>query len=70
MQRRDIPESVLTTLDRQAARLGLSRSEYLRRQLTQVATVGQGAIGSQDWGHFADHFADSSDTNVMDNAWH
>ena len=43
---RDIPESVLTTLDGQAARLGLSRTEYLRRQLTQVAAVGN---DSQTW---------------------
>ena len=66
---RDIPESVLATLDGQAARWGLSRTEYLRRQLTQVAAVGSGAIGPQDWADFGERFADLGDTDIMDNAW-
>lgn len=66
---RDVPESVLTTLDGQAARLGLSRTEYLRRQLTQMAAVGKGAIGPQDWAHFTERFADLADAGVMDRAW-
>ncbi|MEI2729618.1 MAG: antitoxin [Candidatus Nanopelagicales bacterium] len=66
---RDIPESVLTTLDGQAARLGLSRTEYLRRQLTQVAAVGNGTISPQDWANFGERFADLGDAEIMDNAW-
>lgn len=66
---RDVPESVLTTLDGQAARLGLSRTEYLRRQLTQMAAVGSGTIGPQDWEHFTERFGDLADEEVMDRAW-
>ena len=33
---RDIPEKVVSALDAEAERLGLSRSEYLRRVLTQA----------------------------------
>jgi plasmid stability protein len=34
---RDLPESVVAALDAHAARLKLSRSEYVRRRLTQEA---------------------------------
>ena len=66
---RDVPESVLTTLDAQAARLGLSRTEYLRRQLTQVAAVGSATMGPQDWVDFGERFADLGDSEIMDSAW-
>ena len=66
---RDVPERVLTTLDAQAARLGLSRTEYLRRQLTQVAAVGSATMGPQDWVDFGERFADLGDSEIMDSAW-
>ena len=34
---RDVPDDVLAALDAVAARLGLSRTEYVRRRLTQDA---------------------------------
>jgi len=34
---RDVPDDVLTALEGLAARLGLSRSEYIRRRLAQLA---------------------------------
>jgi hypothetical protein len=34
---RDVPDDVLAVIDRRARRLGLSRSEYVRRQLNQEA---------------------------------
>jgi hypothetical protein len=34
---RDVPDDVLAVIDRRAAGLGLSTSEYLRRQLCQDA---------------------------------
>ncbi len=49
---RDIPESVLISLDTKAARLGLSRSEYLRRQLAWAAAIGQGTTRVEDWAQF------------------
>jgi len=66
---RDVPESVLAALDAQAARLGLSRSEYLRRRLTQTAAVGQGPVRQQDWAKFGDLTADLRDPDIMSRAW-
>ena len=37
---RDIPDDVLAALDAEAERLGLSRSEYVRRILTQASRHG------------------------------
>jgi plasmid stability protein len=34
---RDVPDDVLRALDARAARLGISRSEYVRRRLAQEA---------------------------------
>ncbi|GAA1605084.1 ribbon-helix-helix protein, CopG family [Kribbella karoonensis] len=34
---RDVPDDVLAVIDQRAAGQGLSRSEYLRRQLSQEA---------------------------------
>ncbi|MFA7265561.1 MAG: antitoxin [Candidatus Nanopelagicales bacterium] len=65
----DVPESVLATLGGQAARLGLSRTESLRRQLTQVTAVGSGTTRPQDWANFGERFADLGDADIMDNAW-
>jgi hypothetical protein len=36
---RDVPEEVVAVLDAHAARLGLSRTEYLRRRLAQDAAT-------------------------------
>ena len=37
---RDVPEDVVAALEARAAKLGLSRSEYLRRRLAQEAVIG------------------------------
>jgi len=37
---RDVPEDVIAALDSRASRLGLSRSEFLRRRLAQEAVNG------------------------------
>lgn len=66
---RDVPENVLVSLDSNAARLGLSRSEYLRRQLAIAASVSPGTTTAVDWAQFADRFTDLGDPAVMDRAW-
>lgn len=38
---RDIPDDVLASLDAIAARLGLSRTEYIRRRLAQDAQTAR-----------------------------
>jgi hypothetical protein len=66
---RDIPEDVLAGLDAHAVRLGLSRSEYIRRRLAQDAAVRSLPVSAADLHRFADQFADLADAGVMGQAW-
>ena len=66
---RDIPDEVLAALDARASRLGLSRSEYLRRRLTQDVAASETPIRLEDLSRFAEAFADLEDPNVMSQAW-
>jgi hypothetical protein len=66
---RDIPEGVVAAIDARASRLGLSRTEYLRRRLAQDAAVSGGEVGVGDLERFAETFADLADPAVMDEAW-
>lgn len=66
---RNVPDDVVVALDARAASLGLSRSEYLRRRLTQEA-VGVGrTVAVADLILFADTFVDLGDADVMKAAW-
>lgn len=57
-------------IDAHAARLGLSRNEYLRRRLRQDAQVaGDRAVRAEDLKAFADLFRDLADPSVMRDAW-
>jgi Ribbon-helix-helix protein, copG family len=66
---RDIPDDVVAAIDARAARLGLSRTEYLRRRLAQDAALGEGTVTVDDLERFADMFAGLVDPSVMDQAW-
>ena len=66
---RDVPEEVLAALDAQAARLGLSRTEYLRRRLAQDAALLPGAVSVNDLASFAERFGDLKDPDIMSGAW-
>jgi hypothetical protein len=66
---RDVPDDVVAALDAHAARLGLSRSEYLRRRLAQDAAMPQDAVSLEDLTQFADVFGDLGDPEVMSRAW-
>jgi hypothetical protein len=66
---RDIPDDVLAGLDAHAARLGLSRSEYIRRRLAQDASVTGLPVSVDDLRRFAATFGDLSDPSVMSRAW-
>jgi hypothetical protein len=66
---RDVPEDVIAALDAHAGRLGLSRSEYVRRRLAQDAVATGSPVGVQDLARFADVFGDLADPNVMAQAW-
>jgi plasmid stability protein len=66
---RDVPDDIIAALDAHAARLGLSRSEYVRRRLAQdAATVGS-PVSVEDLARFADTFGDLADQDVMSQAW-
>ena len=66
---RDVPEDVVAALDARASRLGLSRSEYLRRRLAQEAVTGPQPVTVEHLTVFAETFADLADVEVMKGAW-
>lgn len=66
---RDVPDDVLAAIDSQASRLGLSRNEYLRRQLSQEALRDHVTVTADDLHRFSERFADLGDPDVMDQAW-
>ncbi|MGO8889847.1 MAG: ribbon-helix-helix protein, CopG family [Streptosporangiaceae bacterium] len=66
---RDVPEDVIAAVDARAGRLGLSRSEYVRRRLAQDAAAASAAVNTQDLARFAEVFSDLADPDVMSQAW-
>ncbi|MFA6575134.1 MAG: ribbon-helix-helix protein, CopG family [Nocardioides sp.] len=66
---RDVPEEVLAGVDAHAARLGLSRAEYIRRRLASDAATANAHVSTQDLRKFADTFADLADPEVTGAAW-
>jgi hypothetical protein len=67
---RDVPDEVLAAVDARAGRLGLSRSEYVRRRLAQdAAAAPEAAVTTADLARFGEVFADLADSDVMDQAW-
>ena len=66
---RDVPDDVIAALDARAARLGLSRSEFLRRRLAQEAVAHANSVSGDDLAAFAVTFADLSTPEVMRGAW-
>jgi hypothetical protein len=66
---RDVPDEVVAAIDARAGRLGLSRSEYVRRRLAQDATGTGTAVSTQDLARFAEVFSDLADPDVMSRAW-
>jgi hypothetical protein len=65
---RDIPDDVVAAIDTNAGRLGLSRSEYLRRALAQAAHR-PATVTVEHLKRFEDTFADLADDDVMRQAW-
>jgi hypothetical protein len=66
---RDVPDDVIAAVDARAGRLGLSRSEYVRRRLAQDAVAAGSPVSSPDLARFAEVFADLGDPEVMSRAW-
>lgn len=66
---RDVPEDVVAGIDANAAKLGLSRTEYVRRRLAQDAAAGLTPVSVADLQAFAKDFADLGDDTVIEAAW-
>jgi hypothetical protein len=66
---RDVPDEVIAAVDAQAGRLGLSRSEYVRRRLAQDAAATSATVNTADLNRFAEVFGDLADPDVMSRAW-
>lgn len=66
---RDVPDEAIAALDAHAQRLGLSRSEYLRRLLAQDASRSTEKCTMKDLRRTAHAFRDLDDPEVMAAAW-
>jgi hypothetical protein len=66
---RDVPAEDLARIDAHAARLGLSRTEYLRRRLHQDAARPSAPVTVEDLQAFSARFGDLDDPDVMRRAW-
>ncbi|MBA2324652.1 MAG: ribbon-helix-helix protein, CopG family [Actinomycetota bacterium] len=66
---RDVPADVVAALDAHARRLGLSRTEYLKRQLAQAAVRPTRTVAQDDLEWFSVTFTDLEDPDVMTKAW-
>ena len=66
---RDVPDAVLARIDAHAARLGISRVEYIRRRLAADAATASAQVSVHDLCEFADRFADLASDRVIGAAW-
>ena len=66
---RDVPEDVIAAVDRAAQRLGLSRTEYLRRVLAREHHLQSAEVSVADLARFAFTFADLAEPELTERAW-
>jgi metal-responsive CopG/Arc/MetJ family transcriptional regulator len=66
---RDVPEDLVDLIDRNARRLGISRSEYLRRALARERSSEATPTTDADLERIADRFAGLADDELMRRAW-
>jgi plasmid stability protein len=66
---RDVPDDVIAALDSRANRLGISRTEYVRRRLAQDAATSDTTVSVRDLQQFSSTFSDLADPDVMSQAW-
>jgi len=65
---RDVPDDVVAAIDANAGRLGLSRTEYLRRALAQAAHR-PATVTVDQLRRFGSTFAGLADDDLMREAW-
>ena len=66
---RDVPDDVLAAIDAKAKRVGLSRSEYLRRALEREGAHDAGPVTLDQLQRVATLAKDLDDPEVMSGAW-
>ncbi|MDE0163056.1 MAG: antitoxin [Acidimicrobiaceae bacterium] len=66
---RDVPSDVVSAIEANAARAGLSRAEYLRRVLGRERHVPADEAAAESLRHFCERIADLRDPDVMRAAW-
>ena len=66
---RGVPDDVVSAIEAKAKRLGLSRTEYLRRQMLRIASTTDEAVTVEALGQFTLTFAGLGDPEVMRGAW-
>lgn len=66
---RDVPDDVLAAIDAKAKRVGLSRTEYLRRALEREGGHDAGPVTVDQLERFARLARDLDDPTVMSRAW-
>jgi hypothetical protein len=66
---RDVPDEVLAAIDAKAKRMGLSRTEYLRRTLERERVQIAGPVNVEQLKRVAALTQDLDDPAVMSDAW-
>jgi hypothetical protein len=66
---RDIPDEVVAAIDARAKRVGLSRTEYLRRTLDRERVGLTAPVTLEALQRVSVLAADLNDADVMANAW-
>jgi hypothetical protein len=66
---RDVPDEVLAAIDARARRMGLSRTEYLRRTLERERVQDAGPVTIEQLRRAASLARDLDDPDVMASAW-
>jgi plasmid stability protein len=66
---RGVSDEVLTAINARAAKLGLSRAEYVRRRLAQDVAFPAVAVTLEDLQKFAGAFADLANSDTLAEAW-
>lgn len=66
---RGLSDEAVARIDRSAEELGLSRNEYLRRQLEEGGPRPEAKVTDESWKRSAEVLADLADPDVMADAW-
>lgn len=66
---RNVPDEVLAAIDAKAKRVGLSRTEYLRRALERERVQDAGPVTVAQLERTASLARDLGDPDVMSGAW-